>query len=407
MKHFTKILLFLLILLSACNLFRGKTAEQLFDPKPISLPQGGQQVINGINTLGLDLIKDISDSLPQTNQMLSPFSLASVLTMLQQGASGQTLSELNNLLNLGGLTKQQIADVFKTIMEKLPEIDRKVQIFPANSLWIKNTITVEENYKDLIKKYFLADIFTAPFDNNTVNQMNSWVSDKTNGKIDKITDNLDNYVMVLLNAVYFYGQWLDNFNEQNTQNQTFHLDSSHTVSVPMMNDKIDYTGFAAFDSVIVGEIFYGRGNFSMVIIVPQNTYDLNYFIQKLNMQTINSWIKDLYYTKAQVVLPKFTFKSEFQNLADLLHKHGLITALSPQADFSEINPSVYLSQVVQKTYIDVNEKGTEAATVTGGFMEMTSTMPQFLIADRPFLFLIRETSTDLILFMGVVNNPAE
>ncbi len=407
MKHFTKISIFLLILLSACNLFRGKTAQELFDPKPINLPQGGQQIINGINTLGLDLIKDISDSLPRTNQMLSPFSLASVLTMLQQGASGQTLSELNNLLNLGGLTKQQIADVFKTIMEKLPEVDRKVQLFPANSLWIKNTITVEDNYKNLIKKYFLADIFTAPFDNNTVNQMNSWVRDKTNGKIDKITDNLDNYVMVLLNAVYFYGQWLDNFNKQNTQNQTFHLDSSHTVSVPMMNDEIDYTGFASFDSVIVGEIFYGRGNFSMVVIVPQNTYDISYFIQKLNMQTINSWIKDLYYTKAQVSLPKFTFKSDFQNLADLLRKHGLITALSPQADFSEINPSVYLSQVVQKTYIDVNEKGTEAAAVTGGFMEMTSTMPQFLIADRPFLFLIRETTTGLILFMGVVNNPAE
>ncbi len=412
MKLLAKISLFCLLLLPllSCNLFRGRTGEDLFDPTVIELPQGGEQVVAGINELGFRTMRKITVKKcnPQNN-MISPFSLATVLSMLYQGSGDPTEEELINVLHINGLTKDQVASVYKVLLTQMPDVDKKVTFLPANSFWVKQGFNVNGDYKNFISQNYLADIYTRPFDQSTVDEINQWVSGKTNGKIDHMVDELNGYVAVLLNAIYFYGQWLDEFAQDNTSEMDFFIDSTRSVKVNMMNDEISFMRLAQNDSLAIGELYYGHGNYSMVVLVPQNDYTLKDLILDMNAEKFANLLDNTNISKeVAVYLPKFKFKFKYDYLKDVLSRLGVNTLFDPNnANLEGINPSLYVDKVIQKTYIDVNEEGTEAAAATGAMMRMTAMPPSELQVNRPFMFAIRETTTGVILFLGTVVDPSQ
>ncbi len=397
-----------LLVISSCNLFRHETGEGLYDPKVINLPEGGTQVIAGINELGFDVLRQVTDKkCTPGNNMISPFSLSTVLTMLYHGSGGQTMEEFINVLHIRGLSQDQVAQTYYSLLTELPGVDKKVTFSPANSLWIRSGFDVNQTYQTFIKQNYLADIFVRSFDNSTVNEINQWVKDKTNGKISQIVDDLDNYVTVLLNAIYFYGEWLDQFPEEQTTKMPFYTDTNNSINVDMMNGEISYMRLGYNDSLVAGELFYGHGNYSLVVLVPQNDYTLRDLVMEMNTVKWDSIMQIMGFEKeVPVYLPKFKFEFSYKELKDQLSNLGLRSVFSTDADLDGINPYLYIDKIVQKTFVEVNEKGTEAAAATSGFGMATAMPPRELKIDHPFMFAIRETTTGLILFLGTVVDPA-
>ncbi len=411
MKTLLKIsVLAVITLLFSCNLFGPQTGEELFDPTVIKLPQGGNQVIKGINQLGFDVLRQVTDKkCTPANNMISPFSLSTVLSMLYQGSNGQTLDELTQIMYLQGLDKDQVAETYHTLLTELPDVDKKKVTFsPANSLWIKQGFDVNQTYKNFIADKYMADIFERAFDQGTVDEINQWVNDKTNGKITKIIDDLNGYVAALLNAIYFHGQWLDQFPKENTTQMPFYTDEKLCPEVDMMNDEISYMRLGANDSLLIGELYYGHGNYSFVVLLPYNGYSLKNLVLSMDADKFANLMQELSEAKdVPVYLPKFKFEFKYEKLKERLINLGLQTLFTSDAGLDGINPDLYIDKIVQKTFVEVNEQGTEAAATTGA-MAMDATMPQQeLRVDHPFMFAIRETTTGLILFLGTVVNPTE
>ncbi len=397
-KLLTSVLAAVLIITSSSCFFK-KSAE--LNPKKIELPAEGETIINGINSFGIKLLKSVENK----NTMISPFSMTSVLSMIYDGAAGNTREQMANLLAISTTTSPDAT--YKALMEQLPEVDEKnVTISTANALWINSDFTVKQDFIDQCKDYFHASVFVKPFDAETVDEINNFVKDRTNGKIDKIIDNLQGE-FALLNAIYFYGEWFDQFSSTNTTQEPFYLDSINTVDVPTMHDEIAKAGRYINDTVDLCELYYGQGNYSMVIVLPAEGMSIDSLLDILTVEKWNSWCSNIYLASdVSVSLPKFSFEKEY-DLTNTIRNMGVEEAFSDSADFSLIsNSRLMISQIKQKTFIEVNEKGTEAAAATFVGME-TAAMPDFFEANRPFIFAIRETTTGLILFMGIVRNPVE
>jgi serpin B len=235
------------------------------------------------------------------------------------------------------------------------------------------------------------------------------VNDKTHGKISKIVDEIpDEAVMFLINAIYFKGIWQYEFDEENTTDGSFYLTNGAPVTVPFMKQTTSLLHMTG-ESFSMVELPYGRGNFSMVVMLPQPGYSTDDVIASLNTENWDAWRDMLAKKNVDLSLPKFTF--EYRNeLNDELDSMGMGVAFTGAADFSGINGTgnLFISKVLHKTFVEVNEEGTEAAAVTSVQIDLTSypgSGNTVFNVDRPFLFAIRETTTGAILFIGRVQNP--
>ncbi|MDT4851464.1 Serpin (serine protease inhibitor) [compost metagenome] len=240
-----------------------------------------------------------------------------------------------------------------------------------------------------------------------MNTINNWVSQQTNNKIPSIIDKINSeMVMYLMNAVYFKGDWKYPFDKSNTAPAKFNIDATHQVDADFMHvQKASINSFVN-STVSVHELPYGNEKYSMVIVMPrQPEVALNDLINDLDANKWQAWMNGLNTHNAYFIMPKFKFSYTI-TLNNALSNLGMGIALSRAADFTKINADggLNISEVKQKTFIEVDEKGTEAAAVTSVGIEVTS-MPAPLHVDRPFLFAIREMKTGLILFTGAVHNP--
>jgi serpin B len=214
--------------------------------------------------------------------------------------------------------------------------------------------------------------------------------------------------MYLINAIYFKGIWQYDFDKENTSDGTFYLNNEATVQVPVMKQTATMR-YAANELFSMAELPYGQGNFSMLVLLPQNGHSTDEIITALTPGNWDTWISTLTEKKVDLHLPKFTFEYENQ-LNDELEAMGMGIAFTDLADFSKINGTggLCISKVLHKSFVEVNEEGTEAAAVTSVEISYTSIGPDYtpkFYVDHPFLFAIRETSTGTILFIGRVQNP--
>ncbi|MFD2573989.1 serpin family protein [Spirosoma soli] len=356
-----------------------------------------------------DLAKRVNTQDGQAkNVFISPLSLHIALGMIMNGANGQTAQEIQKTLKLDAQTLAEANQTYQNLIDNLPAVDSMVTLTLANSVWNRNTFPVETSFQDVLKQTFRADVSAQDFnDPSTVNKINSWASQKTNGKIPKVIDQIEpDNVMFLLNAIYFKGDWKTPFNPDQTLDLPFKLASGEETPVRMMRlmtdlrraIKPEYTAF---------ELPYGSDRFAMTVLLPTGNTTPETLLNNLTGSDWSQLQKDMAVGKMDIGLPKFNMSYEVK-LNNVLNAMGMTTAFSDQADFTKINTKggLTLSFVKQNTFVAVDEKGTEAAGVTTGAVSVTSAPVPYL-CDRPFVFVIHEKTSGTVLFVGKIADPTK
>jgi serine protease inhibitor len=377
------------------------------------LNQSEQQISNAGEQFGISLFKHMVEN-EESNIFISPLSVSMALGMTLNGAAGSTESAMRQTLDFSGMEQLEINKAYSSLIKLLTSIDPKVQFEIANSIWTDEKFGVEPSFADVNQTYFDALIKAIDFrDASASDQINNWVDDKTHGKIDKVIDSIDaRTVMYLINAIYFNGTWTYEFDKGETKEQRFKVNDNLSVQTPFMRQSND--NFSYFDNELMQAIDlpYGNGQFRMTVLLPRYGKTVADILQSLSPQNWKSWMSAFVEQKGTLALPKF--KLEYKNsLVDVLKTLGMDPAFSDEADFTGINKNggLFISDVLHKTYVDVDEEGTEAAAVTVVEMRVTSVGGETggfsMSVDRPFLFAIREKSSGVILFIGKMNNPSE
>ncbi len=400
----------LVLALSAGSCDEGGIQVPEITELPRDLAAGEEQLIEADNRFGLKLFRQVTAGEEAgANVFISPLSVGMALGMAYNGAAGTTRQAMQEALELQGLSLQEVNESYRSLIDLLAELDPSVQWTLANSIWHRDEFTPKPNFIDLNVQYFDAEVaaldFTDPAAPATIN---AWVDDKTNGRISEIVGEIPaEIVMFLINAVYFKGNWTAQFDPDLTAPADFHLADGSTVQVPMMTHgaavpiRINYG-----EGVLIADLPYGGKAYAMTIVLPDPDRDLDALIASLDAETWNGWVDGLGAQEMHVFLPKFTLEYEV-NLNDALKALGMGIAFDPNdADFSGIaDAPLYISRVKHKTFVDVNEEGTEAAAVTSVEVGIVSVPPELRV-DRPFLFAIRERFSGTVLFLGVVRNPS-
>lgn len=331
------------------------------------------------------------------NVVVSPYSAGVALSMVAEGAEGQTRVEFDDALN-GCLFKAADLGSNDTVTVK-----------SANSVWITDDFSVRNRYVSILENDFDAEVVNLDFaDPATVRAINNWCSENTEGKINEIVDRLNpGMVMMLINALYFNAPWADAFLEKNTREGVFHAFNGD-VQIPMMA-KTDRMNYAEYQGAQMVELPYEGGRYAMYVVLPPKGLSIDKMISYVNEDLYDQAMSMMTAEKVRLTLPKFKLETEMI-LNKTLQNMGIRTAFSSAADFkgiSETGPLV-LDQVKQKCYIDMSEKGTEAAAVTSIGVRMTSARPETVYTmnvDRPYVFFIADRSNGNILFAGRVARP--
>ncbi|OFY65692.1 MAG: hypothetical protein A2Y71_04975 [Bacteroidetes bacterium RBG_13_42_15] len=375
-----------------------------------------EELIKADNEFGIDLFKKVVNHYPSdSNVFISPVSAAFALAMTYNGADGTTKKAMELTLKKEGMEVEEINQCYKDLIGGLRSVDPKVTLNIANSIWYRDGFYVLPEFIQTNSDYFNAQVQSLDFGSPSALQtINGWVSDKTNDKITEILNEIPaDAVMYLINAIYFYGTWKYEFDEKNTTEKDFYGDCYQEDRIPvkvdmmMLEASINYLHHEIFDAI---ELPYGNGNYAMMVLLPDPEKTTSDLIEQLGSDNWNSWIESFEEKEVVVSLPKFRFDFE-DKLNDELTDMGMGIAFSPGgADFTKINPdgNLFISMVKQKAYVDVNEKGTEAAAVTVVEIELTSVGEDNRIhfyVDRPFLFVIMEKQSKSIIFIGRVAKP--
>jgi serine protease inhibitor len=379
-----------------------------YETKPLDLPLKTAGVIAADNTFGLDIYQRLAaEAAPGSNLMISPLSISQALSMTYNGANGETKIAMEEALRIAGYERDELNVLNKALVSALVAHDEKVVVTVANSIWYRQEFTVKSDFITRNETYYNAEIRPVDFSSaSTKGVINNWVSDKTNKKIEQIVDQINpESFMFLINAVYFKGAWTSEFDKKKTSQQPFYLEGGGEVQVDMMNQKMDLNAFDNETFVSV-ELPYGKGNWRMFLFLPEDGKSVADIEQQLSAENWNSWLTR-YDTirEVQFSMPKFTFSYE-ENLVDVLSAMGMEVAFSDRADFTGILPEggLMITGVKHKTFVEVNEEGTEAAAVTSVEIGVTS-IGNFISLNKPFLFAIAEKSTGSILFVGRMMNP--
>lgn len=369
-------------------------------------------IVEANTKFGFNLFNEILKTEQNSNVFISPFSISVAAAMALNGASGETEQGMINTLQVQNIDPEGINPGYAILQKALQTTDPKVTLTIANSLWGNQDFSFDSDYLQRNSQFFDAEITSLDFtDPNSVNTINHWVNGKTNGKIPEIIDKISpDDVLFLINAIYFKGSWQTEFDPSNTRDGMFHLVDGSNKQVPMMfrEDKYPFFYSKEFQAV---SLPYGDGQIAMYIFLPSVDSDLNTFLESLNIENWEEWISQFSEQKVGVHIPKFKLEYKIE-LNQTLKNLGMEIAFNrSQADFSRmVSPdtaltgNLYISKVDHKTFVEVNEEGTEAAAVTGIGISVTSSPPQFTV-NRPFFFAIRDNETGTILFMGTVLDP--
>ncbi|TET33063.1 MAG: serpin family protein [Planctomycetota bacterium] len=353
------------------------------------------------------------------NLFFSPASISTALSMTYAGAVGDTATEMRNTLRFT-LPDEELHINTAKLVEILVTDRSKTQLAIANALWGQQGYSFVQAFLDLLAEHYEAPLNEVDFISAAEaarQTINTWVEDQTNGKIVDLLPpgSIDALTrLVLTNAIYFKSDWKEKFDPADTTQDTFNTSSTTSVTADMMHmDLLEdqkKVNFFSDGAVSVLELPYVKDVFSMFIFLPSDADGLPALESSLTYANITSWIDSMSKCKlAEIALPKFEFTSEF-NLNSVLSALGMPTAFDEGlADFSGINGGIeqlYISDVVHKAWVKVNEEGTEAAAATGVIIGTTSMPPSFIV-DHPFVFIIRHNASGTILFMGRVEDPTQ
>ena len=375
-------------------------------------PESKETTVISSGSFEIDLFRQSFVDSAGDNIVISPFSVKVAMAMATEGAGGYTLEELQDVLQIDENSKEG----FKSIVEDIYQ--QKDVIFNiANSIWSRKGYVFKQTYLDTLTNYYQAEARELDFSDSEGSKeiINGWVERKTEGKIDSIVDRIDpSHIAFLINAIYFNADWKQQFEELLTNEDEFTLLDGTKVNTSMMNmsHTIKYLEKDEFQAI---ELPYGEdGRFLMRVFLPKEEKDFNTFVSELRSNTLNEWSAEFQFKKVSLSLPKFKIEWE-GSLKEILEKLGIKDAFGGGvADFGEMVPTsnkeVYIGDVKHKTFIDVSERGTEAAAVTSVEMFTTSLPTESeeifeMNVNRPFFFTIEDTKNNLYLFMGTISDP--
>lgn len=370
-----------------------------------------KKLIESDNAFGFKLFAEINQTAADENVFISPLSVSMALGMTMNGAEGQTYQEMANTLEFHGFTEEQINQTYHSLIDLLTQLDPKVRFDIANSIWYRDTYTVEQEFKELSERYFDAEIAGLDFaDPSSVDVINSWVKDKTNGKIETILDKISaEAVMFLINAIYFKAPWTIEFDPEVTDDDIFRAPAGVKL-VPIMHLTTDLRYFGD-EHVQVLTIPYGNELFAMTIVLPREHANLDSLASELSPELWQNWRVASEEYEVELALPRFKMAYKVE-LKKILKALGMEIAFAPGvADFNRLlveRDDAFINEVRHKTFVEVNEEGTEAAAVTSVGVEITSapTIVRFRV-DRPFIFAIHDLVADTILFIGKIVDPGQ
>ncbi len=403
------------VALFSCGMVSCQKEDQPPDnmPKEIQLSSNQQLILQENSGFAFDLFREMSIEAGKTdNVFMSPLSVSLALAMTYNGAGGSTRDAMHQTMQLPQLSTDDINKAWQQLTKDLLSVDPKVTLNIANSIWYRLGFQVQPPFIAANKTHYDAEVRELDFGRPDATEIiNAWVAEKTNQLIDKIVERITNQtVMILLNAIYFKGDWRYEFNKEETSPAPFYSETDQQIMVPTMKQAESYNHFSN-DLFAVAELPYGRGNYSMLVFLPHHGVSVHDVVDSFDKELWQMVTENLNTPrKLNVELPKFTFAFE-QELNDVLIRMGMGVAFSPaEANFSGINPNeqLFISEVIHKAFVEVNEEGTEAAAVTSVVIERTSAGPDSPIAfhvNRPFMFMIRETTTNTIIFAGRVIEP--
>ena len=396
------------VLLQGCGSDGVGPPDAITDlPRALTLAE--EQVIDRSNTFGFDLLKLVDGARPSDNPntILSPLSATMALGMALEGADGETFTAMKGALRFQGLSREEITASYRGLLDILPALDPEVELQIANSAWSREGFPFLASYFDAVTEGFDAEVSELDFnDPGSKDVINTWVNEKTKGRIPEIIDAINPLdILYLINAVYFKGSWTTKFRAADTHSGSFFLEPEESISVPTMSAEKMPIRLGQVNGIQVGELPYGGDAFAMVLVVPPSGQNVDELVAQLDDDTWDEWLGSVSEGKFPVRLPKFELEWDGA-LKDALSAMGMGPAFVPEADFSRMTPApdAHISAVRQKTFMKVDEEGTVAAAVTSVTVGTTSA-PMGLMVDRPFLLAIRERLSGTILFLGVIRDP--
>ncbi|MGH9590902.1 MAG: serpin family protein [Terracidiphilus sp.] len=396
-------------------LFAGPAA---FAASPIQAPPADRTAaVNGSNAFAADLFQQLLTH--PGNLFFSPESISVAFAMAYAGARGQTAAEMAKAFHFT-LPQPRLQPAMGALLAEMNAPHKNCELHVANALWAQKDRNFLPDYLKLVQDNYGAafhrvDFSTAP--EAARGDINRWVEQQTNDKIENLIAPgvlTPATRLVLTNAIYFKGDWRNPFQKSETKDEDFHLSAVRTVKTPMMHRTGAYRYYdgGSFQAL---ELPYAGGDLAMLVLLPKQISGLPALERSFTAASTSKWIGNLKpAAKVILTLPRFDMTRQFQ-LSEVLSKMGLSQAFGNAANFSGMtgSPGFTISAAIHKAYIDVNEQGTEAAAATSTVMRATAMrrrMPEPPIvfrADHPFLFLIRDTRSGSILFMGRVSDPAE
>jgi serine protease inhibitor len=360
--------------------------------------------INSNSQFAFNIFKELVAEDTDQNTFISPLSISTALAMTYQGAGTTTKEAMANALQYINIDDEKLNENYKNLIPYLKQIDKKIELNISNSIWIKEGKEIKEDFISTNKNIFDASVSFLDFSKkDAADKINQWISNATKKKIDKMIEPPipSNIIMYLINAIYFKGDWTNKFDKKNTFDSQFYAGDGTTNQVMMMRrkGKIEYGQGDNFKTV---RLPYGNGKVAMYCILPDKDVPINTFINSFDLDRWNIIKESISETDdVELQLPRFKLEYGIKNLNDSLIELGMGEAFTDRADFSKISEGVYISDVLHKAVIEVNEEGSEAAAVTiVAIKEAAAVEPITFIADRPFVFVIADDETGTILFMG-------
>ena len=370
-----------------------------------------EDIVKANNRLGMEIFSRLAKKEGAKNIMISPLSIAIAMAMTANGAVDEALDEMKEVLGFGNMKMPDVNKQFSLLIASLVEADKDMALEIADSLWLDDAFApaVKADFISVLEDFYSAALFTEDFsDPATVGKINSWVSEKTHEKIDKIIDEIGaNTVMYIINAVYFKAAWTKAFDKNYTYNGRFSLSDGSKKETEMMYAGGDTYEFRIDDEnkYSVVRIPYGRGVFAFYAVVPSGK--IGDFISETADKEIGSWFENLRKSwDFELEIPKFRFAYE-KSLKETFIALGIGQIFDGGLEnISSDVENLYISEIFHKTFIEIDEEGTEAAAVTAesGDTGGDYTPPQ-IFAKQPFVFVIRDERTGSILFIGKVEDP--
>lgn len=369
-------------------------------------PEALEATVDASNLFAFDLYERYSAG--DDNVFYSPYSVSTALSMTYEGARGATAEEMQAVFHWStdpDVRRPGAARAFNILNAG----DRPYALHTANALWMQIGYPFNEDYVAVVEDYYGGEPFLIDFGDpaKAADTINGWVEDRTQ---DKIKDLLSPQMLmdarlVLTNAIYFKGDWATMFDPKHTRPAEFHVTPEETITVDTMNMMDGRFGYLDAGDAQILELPYKGEDLSMVVILPR-TGEIHGFEESLTLQGFEEWLDMLEPTRLEVHLPRFKFETRYDMGKDLAEM-GMPTAFTGSADFSGMSEGgLFIGHVVHQAYVDVNEKGTEAAAATGVVMVESAPILEVFNADHPFVFAIRDRGTGLILFMGRVMDPS-